>query len=77
MSHIMRPQSFGDLLHWILGEYRSTESIFGIHKSLFYVPRENAPYSTEIFGHRLLTPVGPAAGPNSQLTQNIVASWLC
>ncbi|MDR1979395.1 MAG: putative selenate reductase subunit YgfK [Synergistaceae bacterium] len=76
MSHIMRPQPFGTLLRWIVNEHESTGSIFGIHKSLFYVPKENAPYSTEIFGQKLATPFGPAAGPNSQLTQNIVASWL-
>jgi putative selenate reductase len=72
----MRPQPFDVLLRWIIDEYESTGAIFGIHKSLFYVPKENAPYSTEIFGRRLQTPFGPAAGPNSQLTQNIVASWL-
>ncbi|MPM00051.1 putative oxidoreductase YgfK [bioreactor metagenome] len=29
------------------------------------------------FGHQLDTPVGVAAGPHSQLAQNIVAAWLC
>ncbi|GHS99184.1 putative selenate reductase subunit YgfK [Synergistales bacterium] len=76
MSHIMRPQPFDVLLRWITNEYESTGAIFGIHRSLFYVPKVNAPYRTEIFGSELQTPFGPAAGPNSQLTQNIVASWL-
>ena len=34
------------------------------------------PASTQtIFGRRLETPIGPAAGPNSQLAQNIAASY--
>ena len=76
MSDAMRPQSFEALLSWILREYKENQSIFGIHRSLFYTPRANAPYSSEIFGHSLATPVGPAAGPHTQLTQNILAAWL-
>jgi putative selenate reductase len=29
-----------------------------------------------MFGHHLATPIGPAAGPHTQLTQNILAAWL-
>ena len=76
MSHIMRPQSFEKLLVWILREFKENESIFGIHKSLFHRPRADAPYATTMFGDRLGAPVGPAAGPNTQLTQNILAAWL-
>ncbi len=63
-------------MKWILREYKENESIFGIHKSLFYEPKKNAPYASTLFGDKLATPIGPAAGPNTQLTQNIVASWL-
>ena len=77
MSHIMRPQPLEKMLHWILSEYKENQSIFGIHKSLFFTPRANAPYATKsLFGDYLATPIGPAAGPNTQLTQNILCSWL-
>ncbi len=76
MSHRMRPQSFADLMTWILREYKENRSIFGIHESLFHEPRPGAPYTGMLFGNRLGTPIGPAAGPNTQLTQNIIASWL-
>ena len=77
MSHIMRPQSFEKILRWVISEYRNSGSIFGIHKSLFYTPKKGARYATpELFGDYLATPVGPAAGPNTQLTQNIICSWL-
>ncbi|MFN2289587.1 MAG: putative selenate reductase subunit YgfK, partial [Anaerolineae bacterium] len=76
MPEAMRPQSFETLLSWILQEYDQNQSIFGIHRSLFHTPRADAPYSSQIFGHTLATPVGPAAGPHTQLTQNILAAWL-
>ncbi len=76
MSYHMRPQSFEKLLTWILREFRENESIFGIHKSLFHRPRADAPYVTTLFGDKVNAPIGPAAGPNTQLTQNILASWL-
>jgi putative selenate reductase len=41
------------------------------------VPATDAPYRTRIFGQPLETPIGPAAGPHSQMAQNIIAAWLC
>jgi len=32
--------------------------------------------SVKFHGHRCATPIGPAAGPHTQLTQNIALSWL-
>ena len=77
MSDVMHTQPFPVLLDWILTELEESQSIFGIHRSLYYTPKANAPYSTEVFGHHLATPIGPAAGPHTQLAQNIVCAWLC
>ncbi|MCL7454353.1 MAG: putative selenate reductase subunit YgfK, partial [Anaerolineae bacterium] len=76
MSDEMRVQPFDVLLRWIQQELQANNSIFGIHRSLFYQPKPDAPYASEIFGHTLATPVGPAAGPHTQLAQNILAAWL-
>ncbi len=76
MSDEMKVQPFDVLLNWILRELEANDSIFGIHRSLFYTPRPDAPYATEMFGQHLATPIGPAAGPHTQLSQNIVAAWL-
>jgi putative selenate reductase len=76
MSDAMRVQPFDFLLRWILKELQENESIFGIHRSLFYVPKKDSACATEMFGHSLVTPVGPAAGPHTQLTQNILSAWL-
>jgi putative selenate reductase len=76
MSDEMKVQSFGSLLTWMMRELETNGSIFGIHSSLFYTPRPDAPCATEMFGHHLATPFGPAAGPHTQLAQNILAAWL-
>ncbi len=76
MSDAMRVQSFAELLGSALQEYEHTESIFGIHRSLFYQPQSDSPYATEMFGSYLATPIGPAAGPHTQLARNIISSWL-
>lgn len=49
---------------------------FGICKELFYVPSDNQ-LVTSRFGQLLGTPIGLAAGPHTQLSQNIVGAWLC
>ncbi len=78
MSDILRIQPFDLLLRRILAEYEHSRSIFGIHESLWHRPRKDSPYAVpDLFGKYLATPVGPSAGPHTQLSQNIVASWLC
>jgi putative selenate reductase len=77
MSDTMRVQPFEVLLNWLLKELEGNQSIFGIHRSLFYIPKADSPYAIEsLFGHYLATPIGPGAGPHTQLTQNIVCAWL-
>lgn len=75
MSDIMRPISFANLIEWSLGEYRSKGSVFGLDKSKFYVNRTGSRFVTP-FGDRIASVVGPAAGPHSQLAQNIIVSYL-
>lgn len=74
MGDIMRPVPFKQLLYWITEEYRSQWTIFGIPKSQFFI-KENGK-SIQIFDESCATPVGPAAGPHTQLTQNIIAAYL-
>jgi len=74
MGDIMRPVPFKRLLHWIVEEYRSQWTIFGIPESQFFI-KENRK-GIQIFDERCETPVGPAAGPHTQLAQNIVTAYL-
>ena len=71
MSDIMRPIPFAQLMDWILTENAEKGSIFGVRK---IVRHEGG--AEPIFAEKIETPFGPAAGPNSQLTQNIVASYV-
>jgi putative selenate reductase len=77
MSELFRAISTEQLVAWIFRELDGRGSIFGIPRRCFFVPTEDAPYRARIFGQPLETPVGPAAGPHSQMAQNIIAAWLC
>jgi putative selenate reductase len=73
----MRVLPFESLLHWIVSEYHANGTIFGIDRSLFYAPGRAGHLATkDLFGHHLATPIGPAAGPHTQLAQNILCAWL-
>jgi putative selenate reductase len=71
----MRPVLFPELLDRIRGEYKNHGSVFGVRKEKFYRPAGECGRTT-IFGSHISSPIGPAAGPNSQLAQNILASYL-
>ncbi len=71
MSDIMTCMPFSQLLNWIRKEHDTKNTVFGVHRP--YIA-ESAKAQT-IFGRKLETVIGPAAGPNSQLAQNIVASY--
>ncbi len=74
MSEKMSLIPFSKLIEWSLAEYKEKGSVFGVRKEKFY--KNNSGTSVELFGETLASPVGPAAGPNSQLAQNIIASYL-
>ncbi len=50
-------------------------NFLGIPGKLFFNPDNNF-LGTKKFGKNLDTPIGVAAGPHTQLSQNIVAAWL-
>jgi putative selenate reductase len=63
------------LLHWILEEEKQGE-IFGIRKELFFIPQGSDVFKMKRYGQDLETPIGVAAGPHTQLSQNIISAWL-
>lgn len=74
MGDIMRPIPFGELLTRIFAEYKESRSIFGIPEQQFY--RKPNQKKIQVYGEPCETPIGPAAGPHTQLAQNIIVSWL-
>lgn len=74
MGDIMRPLPFDELLTRICAEYQENQSIFGIPEKEFYSRHPDQQIC--LFGETCDTPLGPAAGPHTQLAQNIIVSWL-
>jgi putative selenate reductase len=74
MGDRMRPVPFDGMLRWISSEYGSQGTIFGIPESHFF--RKQNGDVIPVFDESCDTPIGPAAGPHTQLAQNIVAAYL-
>lgn len=74
MEKAFRPIPLELLARWVFGGLESRETVLGIPKASF--ARPEARFSTRLFGRDLAVPLGVAAGPHSQLAQNIVAAWL-
>ena len=73
MGDIMRPIPFEELLTRIFDEYQQQRSIFLVLSNSLLTCKSK---TVSVFGETCATPVGPAAGPHTQLAQNIVTSWL-
>lgn len=74
MPGIMKPISFFKLLNQIFHESNNHSSVFGINKNGFF--KSEATKALNFLGTLLENPVGPAAGPHTQMTQNIIAGYL-
>ncbi|MCI9330813.1 MAG: putative selenate reductase subunit YgfK [Oscillibacter sp.] len=70
MSELMTPIPFRELMTWVTAEYQKEGTVFGVHK-----PYKAGVKTLPIFGEKIETPFGPAAGPNTQLAQNIIAGY--
>jgi putative selenate reductase len=76
MSDRFRPISMEQLTGWVATELEQRGSIFGIPRSAFFIPRPDHPFRRRELGVELDTPFGVAAGPHTQMAQNVVAAWL-
>ncbi len=68
--------SLRELLQIILRQLENKNSLFGIPSGLFFKPDEKDTFRIRRFGQLLDTPIGVAAGPHTQLAQNLVAAWI-
>ncbi len=75
MSKDFSPTSIQQLLKQILNSLEN-DSIFGIYDNLFFTPKNDDVFKTEIFSQNLETPIGVAAGPQTQMAQNIISAWI-
>ena len=61
MGDRMRPIPFAQLVEWVLTEYAHEGSVFGVPADKIYLENNW---------------IGPAAGPHTQLAQNIIAAYV-
>lgn len=71
MSDKMTPMQPKKLLEWMIDEKRRKNALFGVNKLYTAQPEK----TLNLFGADIETPIGPAAGPHTQLTQNILAAY--
>ncbi len=72
----LRPYPFGALLLRMFRELDEHDAIFHLPRRKFVLGDERHDTSVVFQGHVAGSPLGPAAGPQSQMAQNIVLSWL-
>lgn len=68
----MQVLPFRSLITWMLREYRQTGTVFGVP---VYRPAIIQPAAASFSQRRPAIPLGPAAGPHTQLAQNIAAAY--
>jgi putative selenate reductase len=73
MGDVMRPIPYRELLRRAVGEYRRKRTVFDIPEAHFH---KSSGLRAPVFSSSCENPLGPAAGPHTQLAQNIVAAWL-
>lgn len=73
MSERMTPMPFAQLMEWALAEKEQNGGVFGLGR-MFRYPA-GAP-ALPLFSSALEAPFGPAAGPHTQLSQNILAAYV-
>lgn len=70
------PAPFADLVTRLHREPEVQDTLFGLPRRKWYRPDEGDPDLSVIFhGRRAGTPVGPAAGPHTQMAQNLLLSY--
>ncbi|MDD4010728.1 MAG: putative selenate reductase subunit YgfK [Sphaerochaetaceae bacterium] len=74
MGDRMRPVPFLELLSRMFGEYKKDGSMFGYSENLWFA--DDRKLNARIFSQGCSMPLGPAAGPHTQLAQNIITSYL-
>ncbi len=75
MSDVMKVMSFEKILDITLKDYYTKGKIFGVEEKYFYRDIDNS-IEMDFCNEYLRFPIGPAAGPHTQLTQNFLAGYL-
>lgn len=70
------PAPFADLVRRLYLEPSRQDALFELPRNRWYAPADDGPdLSVAFHGHRAGNPLGPAAGPHTQMAQNILLSY--
>ncbi len=72
----LTPMDLATLLNRVAHEFDSRNRVFDLPTGRFWSADPAVDLGFSFLGRPAATPIGPAAGPHSQLAQNIVLSWL-
>lgn len=72
----LTPYPFGALAARMFRELERQQAIFDLPAKRFYAGDARHDFSVTLHGRRLASPLGPAAGPHTQMAQNLVLGWL-
>jgi putative selenate reductase len=72
----LHPAPFADLVKRMFLEPEKQQTIFDLPLKKMYMPDPTLDTSVKFHGKVAANPVGPAAGPQTQMAQNLVLSWL-
>lgn len=72
----LTPMPLDVLLGRIAHEWETRQRIFDLPTARFFDVSSGPDLAVDFLGRPAATPIGPAAGPHSQMAQNIVLAWL-
>jgi putative selenate reductase len=72
----LTPYPFDLMMGRIAHEWETRKRILDLPSARFWHPDPEVDLSFDFLGRRAATPIGPAAGPHTQMAQNIVLAWL-
>ncbi len=72
----LTPMSLATMLQRIDHEWETRNKVFDLPSARIWRPDPDIDLGFDFLGRRCATPIGPAAGPHSQLAANIVLAWL-
>jgi putative selenate reductase len=70
------PYPFGALVRRLFRELDERRAIFDLPARRFFLGDQGKEFGVAFHGRHAASPLGPAAGPHTQLAQNIVLAWL-
>lgn len=73
---VLTPYPFDLLIARMIREWETKESIFGLPARKFFLGPPDLDLTVRHHGKPASSPLAPAAGPHTQMAQNIVLAWL-